>query len=90
MPDELRQAALSAAQGISAKEAMDTFCEQIARQKPAWKIARELLALHYPTLQAMGPVCAAHAASLGKPVEELTQNEKKQAMLNWALREGEG
>lgn len=85
MGSELVKAALSAAQSLSTKEAIDLFCEQIAQQKPAWKIARELWELHYSTLQVMEVSCAAYALAIGTTVEELTQTQKRTAMLNWVL-----
>lgn len=84
---ELLNTALSASQGISAKEAIDSFCEQIAQQKPGWKIARELWELHYSTLQIMEVAPAAYALSIGKGVEELTDEQKRQAVLNWVLND---
>ncbi|HUV93926.1 MAG TPA: hypothetical protein VMX14_03745 [Anaerolineae bacterium] len=81
---ELRRAALSAAQGIAAKVAVEAFVEQLAQQKPARILDAEFQAL-MTSPQYVASCCAAYALSIGKTAAGLTDTEKRQAMINFVL-----
>lgn len=84
---ELKRAALSAAQGMSAEEAFEQMLQGVSRSA---KMSREFSEIACSTLEAMGLAYAAYALLIGSTAEDLTDIQKKQAMLNWALdKEGE-
>lgn len=86
----LKQAALSAAQGVSAKEAFHALADELIVAYKSGRI-RDAEQQALMTNPAYVTSClAAYALSVGKNVEALTDAQKKQAMLRLVLdKEGE-